>query len=171
MRLCQAKRIGVGHIELGLGLVDGAVGVVVPIEGEQVKGAVPVAGRAREPRQATGVRVGEVTPTSAIVWTRVTAHAERRADGIERRKRADRENPETLDPNDLEGSVPGAEGRVQLRYGVNEDLSDAVETEWMSVRAEDDYTHHFRLDGLEPATVYYFESQTSSADGSSTLQL
>lgn len=118
-----------------------------------------------EPHQATGVRVGEVTPTSAIVWTRITEQVERRADGVERRKRADRDNPESLDPRDLEGSVPGAEGRVQLRYGVKEDLSDAVETEWVSVRAEDDYTHHFRLDDLEPATVYHFASQTSSADG------
>ena len=28
-------------------------------------------------RQATGARVGEVTPTSAVVWTRLTASAKR----------------------------------------------------------------------------------------------
>ena len=35
--------------------------------------------RVDETRQATGVKVGEVTDTSAIVWMRVTEKAERRA--------------------------------------------------------------------------------------------
>ena len=34
-----------------------------------------------DPRQATGVKVGEVTDTSAIVWVRRTAKSVREADG------------------------------------------------------------------------------------------
>lgn len=119
-----------------------------------------------ESRQATGVKVGEVTETSAIVWMRVTEKAARRADGIERRKRADRENPEMLDPSTLEGSVPGAAGRARVRYGTSEDLSNAKVTGWRDVDPDRDFTHKIRLVNLEPATVYYFSAETSSPDGS-----
>ena len=123
-----------------------------------------------ETRQATGVRIGEVTQTSAIIWTRVSEKSERRTDGIIRRKRADKDNPEQLNPNDLEGSVPGAEGRVRLRYGTTEGLEEATETSWETVSAENDFTHHFRISGLEPSTVYYFSTETSNLDGSELHQ-
>ena len=123
-----------------------------------------------ETRQATGVRIGEVTETSAIIWTRVTEESERRTDGIIRRKRADKDNPEQLNPNDLEGSVPGAEGRVRLRYGTTEGLEEATETSWETVSAENDFIHHFRIAGLEPGTLYYFSTETSNLDGSELHQ-
>ena len=47
-----------------------------------------------ETRQATGIRIGEVTETSAIIWTRITEKTARRTDGVVRRKRADKKNPE-----------------------------------------------------------------------------
>ena len=40
---------------------------------------------APQTHQATGVKVGEVTENSAIVWMRLTASAFRRADGVLRR--------------------------------------------------------------------------------------
>ena len=123
-----------------------------------------------ETRQATGVRIGEVTETSAIIWTRISEKAGRRTDGIVRRKRADKQNPEQLNPNDLEGSVPGAEGRVRLLYGTAESLDEAAEIGWQTVSAENDFTHHFRLSGLEPGTLYYFSAETSNLDGSELHQ-
>ena len=126
----------------------------------------PAVDTIEESRQATGVKVGEVTPDSAIVWMRVTEQASRRADGIVRRGRAEKAKQPPLDPLTLEGSVPGAPGRVRLRYAANEDLSSARETEWVAVAAENDFTHQFALTGLEPATVYYYSAETSSLDGS-----
>lgn len=41
-------------------------------------------------RQATGTRVGEITPHSAIVWTRITAAAERNNAGVVITDRAER---------------------------------------------------------------------------------
>ena len=117
-----------------------------------------------ESRQATGVKVGEVSDTSAIVWMRVTEKAERRRDGIERRGRVQPLDPE-LKPRDLEGSSPGAHGQVRLRYGASEDLSDMVETDWVAVSAEHDYTHHFLITGLEPATVYHYSAETAGLEG------
>ena len=122
-----------------------------------------------ESRQATGVKVGEVSSNSAIVWTRLTAEAERRSDGIPIRGRPEKPEPgepiEQLNPDDLQGSVPGAPGLVRLRYDDNVNFFDPVVTEWAAVDAATDFTHHFRLDGLEPATVYYFEVETSDPEG------
>lgn len=105
------------------------------------------------PRQATGTRVGEVTPDSAVVWTRLTANPTRAAG--EAGGAADR----------LEGSCPGAAGRVRVRYGPREDLSDAAATAWADVTEATDFTHHFRLTGLRPATVYHYASETTGPGG------
>lgn len=117
-----------------------------------------------ESRQATGVKVGEVSDTSAMVWMRVTEKPERRRDGVERRGRVQPLDPE-LKPRDLEGSAPGARGQVRLRYGTTEDLSNPFETGWVAVSAENDYTHHFLLTGLEPATVYHYSAETAGPQG------
>lgn len=122
-----------------------------------------------ETRQATGVKVGEVTFDSAIVWTRLTAGEERRADGRVIRGRPEKpeagEPVEQLDPNDLQGSVPGAPGYIRLRYANNVNFFDPVETEWFAVGPEDDFTHHFALSDLTPATAYHFEVETKELDG------
>ncbi len=121
-----------------------------------------------ESRQATGVKVGEVTSTSAVIWTRITEAAERRPDGDPARGRPEKTEPgETivqLDPRDLQGSAPGAAGLVRIQYANNVNFFDPVTTGWVAVDAAEDFTHHFRLEGLEPSTVYYFESQTSNLD-------
>jgi len=98
-----------------------------------------------EPRQATGVKVGEVTDTSAIVWTRVTSKAAREKDG----------------------ACPGAPGKVRLRCGTREDLGDALSTEWTEVAPARDHTHQFSLTDLKPGTVYHFAAET---EGHGTLR-
>ena len=122
-----------------------------------------------EPRQATGIKVGEVSADSAIIWTRLTQHAERRADGDPMRGRPEKTEPgETIvqiNPNDLQGSVPGAPGLIRLRYADNVNFFDPLVTEWHEVSASSDFTHHFNLSELTPSTVYYFEVQTSDLLG------
>jgi len=119
---------------------------------------------AQQSRQATGVRVGEVTTDSAIVWMRVTAQAGRNQDGIVRRGKATAE-PFTQRVEELEGACPGAPGRVRLRCSTRQDLADAVATPWTDVSAARDYTHHFRLTKLLPATTYYYSAETAGPGG------
>ncbi len=118
-----------------------------------------------ETRQATGVRVGEVTPTSAIVWMRVTARAERNSGGIVRRGPVRLPSPDDDLVPKLEGACPGASGRVRLRYGLREDLRDARVTPWVEVTAERDYSHQFQLTGLRPDSVYYYSAETADPGG------
>ena len=122
------------------------------------------------PWQATGTRVGEVTDTSAIVWTRLTQNPLRNNNGVVFLKKASKNESEevTVPVAEIEGACPGREGRVRLRYGLKEDLSDAVETAWIPVTRAADFIHHFRLESLTPNSTYYYISQ--SADNS-TLQI
>ena len=119
---------------------------------------------AQESRQATGVRVGEVTPDSALVWMRVTAKATRNREDIVRRGKVATLPPD-LKVEQLEGDCPGARGQVRLRYSTREDLRDAKATPWVEVAAARDYTHQFRLTGLNPAALYYYSAETAGPGG------
>lgn len=113
--------------------------------------------------QATGTRVGEVTDSTAVVWTRLTAHEKRNRDGVVLR---DRKATFAGAVDELEGACPGAEGRVRLRYGLRDDLSDAQVTPWYAVTEATDYTHQFELTDLKPDTTYHYASEASGSDGS-----
>lgn len=116
------------------------------------------------PHQALGTRVGEVTENSAIVWTRLTQHAERNNDGVRFDKRVDRRNPMpvTVPVEQIEGACPGCAGRVRLRYGLKDDLSDWTMTEWTEVSSKTDFIHQFRLDGLRPDSIYHYASEAAA---------
>ena len=129
-------------------------------------GAVPQ----KDFHQASGVRVGEVSGTTAIVWTRLTRHAVRNNDGIvipERKKGEKQPWPPPPAPpaHEIEGACPPMSGRVRVRYGLKADLSDAVETPWVDVSAEKDGIHHFKLASLKPGSTYHYTSETAGADG------
>jgi alkaline phosphatase D len=121
---------------------------------------------AQESRQATGVKVGEVTENSAIVWMRVTAKADPKKDGVVVPGRPARVLPAGVSIDALKGATPGAPGRVRFRYSDREDLTNAVATGWVEVSAANDFTHQFQITNLQPATKYYYSAETSSLDGS-----
>ena len=122
------------------------------------------AGAEADSRQATGVKVGEVSDTSAIAWMRVTERGARRRDGILRRGRPE-PFPDNLRIDDLEGSCPGAAGRVRLVVSPREDLKGAVRTRWEDVGAAGDFAHQFRLAGLRPDIQYFYAAETSGTGG------
>jgi alkaline phosphatase D len=120
-------------------------------------------------RQATGTRVGEVTDTTAIVWTRLTQQSTRNNAGVkfamEKGKNKGKTQAKVPPVNEIEGACPAASGKVRVRYGLKADLSDAVETPWADVSAEADGIHHFPLSGLKPGSTYHYVSQTAGSDG------
>lgn len=125
---------------------------------------------APEPRQATGVKVGEVTDTTAIVWTRLTARPARLQDGVVIPGRVGKGGPAvvTVPPEQIEGACPGAPGRIRVRYGLREDLVDARATEWAEVSGATDFTHHFSLTGLPPDSVIHYAVETRDLAGEAT---
>ncbi len=115
-------------------------------------------------RQATGVKVGEVTPSSAIAWMRMTAARARRDDGLVRQGRP-RPLAADVRVEDLHGSAPGAPGRVRFVFSTRENLDGAQRTRWEEAAAANDYTHQFRLTGLRPDTVYHYAAETEDRSG------
>ena len=124
---------------------------------------------AGESHQATGVRVGEVTDTTAIAWTRLTKFSGRNDRGVvfnEKGKGAKAQPKETVPPADqIEGACPAMAGRVRVRYSLREDLGDASETPWAEVSEATDGIHHFALAVLKPGSTYHYASETAGADG------
>ncbi len=120
------------------------------------------------PFQATGTRVGEVTDTTAIVWTRLTQAPVRNNAGVsfdkpKKGKGAKEKQQAVPAVNEIEGACPAASGKARVRYGLKEDLSDALETPWMDVSAEKDGIHQFKLGALRPGSTYHYLSETAGA--------
>lgn len=132
---------------------------------------------AQDPRsavfQATGTRVGEVTPTSAIIWTRATSVATRQPAG--------RVSISAIAIDELEGACPGTAGHIWVRYAREDKVRQGGEaddwaflpgssvTEIATVDCADDFIHQFALRDLTPDTTYYYESLACAADIDASL--
>lgn len=124
----------------------------------------PSAGIPASIHQATGVKVGEVTDTSALLWARLTHSPSRLADGVRVVGKGKQPPPAGVMPDKMEGACPGMAGRLRVRFGADERLADAWVTDWAKVGAESDFAHQFALSDLKPQTTYYYAVE-SEADG------
>jgi alkaline phosphatase D len=123
-----------------------------------------------ESYQASGVKVGEITDTTAIVWVRMTEKSAPNSDGLLFDRGGEfgkRQSRTKADPSTFKWAAPGAPGRVRVRYGKLPDLSECEETAWIDVGERDDFQHQFLLSGLKPDTVYHYLSETEPPDESS----
>lgn len=92
---------------------------------------------------AQGEMSGEVDTTSAILHSRLTA-----APGL------------------VDGDVPGAPGVGRFEYSTSEDFADAKRTKLLTAKAGSDFILKVKVDGLEPATRYYYRLQFGEDEGS-----
>ncbi len=126
--------------------------------------------RADGPYLANGVKVADVSQESATIWARLTAEARRR-DGIIL-KGLVATLPAGAKVDDLQGAVPGAPGRVRVRFGTRDDLSESASVSWTPVAADKDFTCELKITGLKPATVYHYvvEASPPASDSVSARQ-
>ena len=131
---------------------------------------------ANEPRYlATGIKIGEVTSTEAIVWVRLTQNAERVDFGAPmpevsytlastgepletvRSRQRDAvpavEFPDGSSIDTIEGAVPGATGAARIYFKPSA-AGEFEVTDWQAVDPNADYATQFRLTGLLPGTQY-----------------
>lgn len=138
-----------------------------------------------------GIKIGEVSDTSAIIWTRITQLADANLDGvnwlIEDRNAKPKfmglseeelgpENefgyqlPDGVSLNDAAYALPGTRGEIRLRF----EGGDTEKTiDWQPVDANRDFTKHFNLQGLKPGTDYQLILEArkgSSGPASATLR-
>jgi alkaline phosphatase D len=134
--------------------------------------------------QATGIKIGEVTHDSAIVWTRLTRSAQRVGAeapmpevryrdpstgelGGRGKGRPDKMPvvtfPDGSTIETIEGAVPGAPGQVRVLHRVA-GASDWRATSWHPVNRQRDFTRQFKLSGLAANTPYQLRIE-AKADG------
>ncbi|MEE3284048.1 MAG: alkaline phosphatase D family protein [Planctomycetota bacterium] len=105
-----------------------------------------------------GFRVGEVTGTSAILWTRVTASAGRNETGYREPKKRTRRIkmyvPSKRPLSSRQGEIDGAAGEVRVHWAEMGKANNRKTLRWVGVRAEQDFTHQFAITGLEPGRTY-----------------
>lgn len=129
--------------------------------------AQAAAGESGKPaiHQATGVKVGEVTPTSARIWTRLTASPTRNNAGKKFPGKPKKGERVVVDVPvaDIEGACPGMAGRIRVRYQRWE--GELRFTPWVDVDATTDFSHQFELTKLEPGRTYGYAVESIGADG------
>jgi alkaline phosphatase D len=143
------------------------------------------------PYLATGIKIGEVTTTSALVWARLTRSPQRVASDTDYpdiryihpesgelvppppwpATPADWvpvvEYPQALTVDDLEGAVPGAPGEVRVLYrGANE--TEWRTTDWAPVESARDYTVQIPLGDLLSDSEYALRVE-ARPEGSNTV--
>jgi alkaline phosphatase D len=133
---------------------------------------------------ATGIKIGEVSQTEAIVWVRLTQNPQRigneapmpdvryknpETGEMEKRKGGRRPNtapvvkfPEGFDINTIQGAAPGSPGQVRLKYKVR-DEKKWMKMNWQEVNPEQDYIYQFELADLEPAKDYVLLLEAASS--------
>jgi alkaline phosphatase D len=137
------------------------------------------------PYQATGIKIGEVTCDTAIVWTRLTRRPERVGSeapmpevsyrnpktGKIVKKNEGRPNlapivnfPEDSTIETIEGAVPGTPGQVRVLYKTDS-VSDWQTTDWKMVDPERDYTCQFVLTGLKSDSKYQIRVESREREG------
>jgi len=127
------------------------------------------------PYQATGLKTGETTATSTIVWMRLTAKAARnpadgpmvgfsfRGNSKEQRKINGIIYPDGAAAADLRDAAPGAPGETRVLYrpiGADE----WNRTSWAPVDPKRDFTRQLTLDALTPHTEYELQVESRSPD-------
>ncbi|NOR76640.1 MAG: hypothetical protein GQ525_15970, partial [Draconibacterium sp.] len=125
------------------------------------------------PYFGTGIKIGEVTQTEAIVWVRLTKTAVRVGNDApmpdvkykdkktgEMVERKGRPNvapvvtyPEGYDVNNIQGAVPGSEGKARLKYKLK-DEQEWTELDWQNVKPNEAFTYQFELSNLTAGKEY-----------------
>ena len=91
---------------------------------------------------ANGIKIGEVTDTSAVLWTRLTENPE----PTNQTEKWTKENPNW--------TVPGLEGKVT--FTIDKKIKDgwAFQTQFLPATADNDFCVQYEFTQLDPSTTY-----------------
>ena len=104
---------------------------------------------------ANGIKIGEVTQNSAIIWMRLTKHPERNINGHPFTKSESKHvNPSIEKLEEMEGATPGTTGEVRIFYKPKGGVSEPKSIMWKSLQVEKDFTMQFQLNDLLPGVEY-----------------
>ncbi|GAB4162168.1 MAG: alkaline phosphatase D family protein [Planctomycetaceae bacterium] len=117
-----------------------------------------------------GVRIGELTQHSAILWTRLTKNYDRNDNGFREPKKRERRQreyvPSPIKVEERQGEMPGMKG--QVRYTLIElgnKNNRETPSKWITVNADQDFIHQFQLKDLKAGYSYNVEIEARGANG------
>ncbi|MCF8380409.1 MAG: alkaline phosphatase D family protein [Bacteroidales bacterium] len=127
------------------------------------------------PYMATGIKIGEVTQNTAIVWVRLTENPTRvgnnapmptvtyindKTGEAEKPKKGARPDltpvvtfPEGYDITNIQGATPGSEGKARLKYKLAGE-QNWLSLDWQVVDPEKAFATQFELTDLSPGKEY-----------------
>ncbi len=113
----------------------------------------------------TGFKIGEVTNSSAIIWTRL-CKTSKPVSVYHKQKGAPFKSPIDFDQNmpvnKMEGAVEGSFGQVKVQLHSND---TTINTQWMYVSPYKDFTIKQKITGLHPNTKYTVLIQGRKGEG------
>jgi alkaline phosphatase D len=125
-----------------------------------------------QPYFGNGIKIGETTSDSTIVWLRLTERAEPKWDGLEWLGVEDRDFdvgqfgekqlPESAALADMAGSLSGMAGSVRLSWWQENRPDTKSKTEWLAVDPERDFTRQVILEDLARNQRYKLEIECKS---------
>jgi alkaline phosphatase D len=113
---------------------------------------------------ANGIKLGEVTQDSALVWMRLTSHATANVGGVKFHKvpKHEPQIPAGQTLTDMEGAVPGIAGSVRISWQSKGE--EMTQTEWLPVDEDRDFTRKVELRGLVPGRAYEVQVESRSSE-------
>lgn len=123
-----------------------------------------------------GFHNGWADQNSIVIWTRLTKIPEGKSNGTDFLEPSSKERkrlinngtpeeimkaqiPEGLTLDQMVGACPGAPGEVKLTYYPLTDKENRMETDWVAVDPDKNFTKQWKLDNLLPGTKYVVKIQ------------
>ena len=115
--------------------------------------------------QTNGIKIGEVTHDSAIIWTRLTKNPSANTNGEKFLKvsKEVEQIPKGKTLEDMEGAVPGTDGKVKIIWSTKG--VKTKNTDWLSVDPEKDFTRKVEIRDLLPGKTYGIRVESQNPEG------
>ena len=120
-----------------------------------------------QPYLGNGIKIGDTTDESTIVWVRLTELAEPKWDGLKWIGVTDRDFdvgelgekqfPEGATLREMEGSLMGTPGSVRLTWWPVNRPRGKERSGWLEVDSNRDFTRNITIDGLKAEQLYELE--------------
>ncbi|MGI9220303.1 MAG: alkaline phosphatase D family protein [Woeseiaceae bacterium] len=133
----RRKHLVIGSIVVLIASAIWSIGLIAPMHYRLPDAGFDPADYSGPVYMVNGLKIGEVSSDSAILWTRLTR------------------NPEMDPETDWGRLVSGVPGEVRASYWPVDDENLRVETPWSEVDADKDFTRQLHLANLTPATDYF----------------
>jgi len=128
-----------------------------------------------QPYFGNGIKIGETTDDSTMVWLRLTERAEPKWNGLkwlgvndpnfDVGENGENQFPEGAKLADMAGSLSGSPGSVRLSWWPERQADSKAQTDWLAVDSNRDFTRQLMLDDLKPDQSYELKVESRSVHG------